>query len=76
MISLNLYPPLSGQNLFYLFFMAKKKMRLPKSIRKHIREEKARIRREVLDLEEQKRLIRELYEKFNIKKIPNPSSSS
>lgn len=37
------------------------KKRLPKSLRKFIRQEKARIRREVLDLNEQKRLIDELY---------------
>lgn len=42
--------------------MARKK--LPKSVRKHIRQEKARIRREVLDLKEQERLIDELYKKF------------
>ena len=41
--------------------MAKK---LPKSIRKYIRKEKARIRREVLDIKEQERLISELYKKF------------
>lgn len=40
--------------------MAKRK--LPKSIRKYIRKEKARIRREVFDIKEQKRLIKELYE--------------
>lgn len=38
---------------------------MPKQIsrgyRKYIREEKARIRREVLDLEERKRLIKQLY---------------
>jgi len=39
--------------------MAKKK--LPKSIRKYIRKEKARIRREVLDLKKQEELIRKLY---------------
>jgi hypothetical protein len=39
-------------------------VKLPKSIRKFIRKEKARIRREVLDLKEQERLIRELYQKF------------
>ncbi len=38
--------------------------KLPKSIRKFIREEKARIRREVLDLKEQEKLINELYQKF------------
>lgn len=42
--------------------------RLPKSIRKFIRREKARIRREVLDLKEQERLIDELYKKF----LPKP----
>ncbi len=42
--------------------------KLPKSIRKYIRKEKARIRREVLDLKEQKRLINELYQKFLSKK--------
>jgi len=41
-----------------------KKRKLPKSLRKYIRKEKARIRREVLDIKEQKRLIQELYKKF------------
>lgn len=41
--------------------------KLPKSIRKYIRKEKARIRREVFDMEEQKRLINQLYQKFKIK---------
>jgi hypothetical protein len=35
--------------------------KLPKSLRKFIRKEKARIRREVLDLEKQKELINQLY---------------
>ena len=38
--------------------------KLPKSIRKYIRKEKARIRREILDLKEQEKLISELYKKF------------
>jgi hypothetical protein len=38
--------------------------RLPKSVRKFIRKEKARIRKEVLDKKEQERLIQELYQKF------------
>lgn len=38
--------------------------KIPKSIRKYIRKEKARIRREVLDLEEQEKLINQLYQKF------------
>jgi hypothetical protein len=37
---------------------------LPKSIKKHIRSEKARIRREVFNLEEQEKLIRELNKKY------------
>lgn len=41
--------------------------KMPKSIRKHIRKEKARIRQEVFDVEEQKRLINELYQKFQRK---------
>jgi len=48
------------------------KRRLPKSLRKFIRKEKARIRREVLDLKKQEELIDELYqktlEKLKIKK--------
>jgi len=38
--------------------------KLSKSIRKFIREEQARIRRKVLDLKEQEKLISELYQKF------------
>jgi len=41
-----------------------KRKRLPKSIRKYIRQQKARIRREILDLEKQNKKINELYEKF------------
>jgi len=40
------------------------KKKLPKSVRKYIRKEKARIRREVLDIKEQEKLIDQLYEKF------------
>ena len=43
-----------------LCFMKKK---LPKSLRKHIRREKARIRREQFDLKKQEDLIKELYKK-------------
>ena len=38
--------------------------KLPQSIRKHIRKEKARIRREVLDSKKQEELIKKLYEKL------------
>jgi DNA replication initiation complex subunit (GINS family) len=40
------------------------KKKLPKSIRKFIRREKARIRREILGIKEQERLIQEIYQKF------------
>lgn len=43
------------------------KSKLPRSIRKYIRKEKARIRREVFDLKEQEKLIGELYKKFSKK---------
>jgi len=39
--------------------------KLSQSIRKFIRKEKARIRREVLDLKEQGKLINELYQKYH-----------
>ncbi len=38
--------------------------KLSRSIRKYIRKEKSRIRREVLDLKEQKQLIDELRKKY------------
>jgi len=41
------------------------KKKLPKSIRKYIRKEKSRIRREIFDLEEQNKQINELYKKFS-----------
>ena len=40
------------------------KSRLPRSQRKYIRQEKARIRREVFDLKKRQELINQLYEKF------------
>lgn len=40
------------------------KKKLPKSLRKYIRKEKARIRRAVLDTKEQEGLIKELYQKI------------
>jgi hypothetical protein len=44
--------------------------KLPKSIRKFIRLEKARIRREILDSKEQEKLINEFYQK-NLKTHKN-----
>jgi hypothetical protein len=41
------------------------KKRMPKSLRKHIRQEKARIRREVLNMKEQKKKIQDLYQKVS-----------
>ena len=55
--------------------MVKKKKtrkRLGKGIRKHIRQEKARIRREVFDIGEQKRLISQVLEK--VYSQPKPSA--
>ena len=39
-----------------------KKKRLPKSLRKHVRKEKSRIRREVLDIKKQEELITQLWQ--------------
>jgi hypothetical protein len=39
--------------------------RLPKSVRKYLRKEKARIRREVFDVKEREKLIKELYQKVS-----------
>ncbi len=50
------------------FIFKNETMHISKSMRKFIREEKARIRREVLDLKEQKRLIGEIYQ--NLLKKP------
>lgn len=41
------------------------KRKFSRSVKKFIRKDKARIRREVSDLGEQKRLINELYKKFS-----------
>lgn len=47
------------------------KKRLPSSIRKFIRREKARIRREILDITEQEKKIAELYKKFISNNLPS-----
>jgi len=39
--------------------------RMPKSIRKFIRSQKAQIRRQFLDVKKQEELIKEMYNKFN-----------
>jgi len=48
-----------------------KRKRLPKSTRKFIRLEKARIRREILDLKEQEKQIQQLYQKIKKKNKDN-----
>lgn len=40
---------------------------ISKGLKKYIRKEKARIRREVSDIERQKQLIQDLYKQLNIK---------
>ena len=43
--------------------MKPRRKKLSKSVRKHIRREKARIKREVPDVGEQQKLIKQLYKK-------------
>jgi len=52
------------------------KKRLSKSLRKFIRLEKARIRRQVLDLKKQEELINELYQRLLKTGEEDKSSSS
>ena len=47
------------------------KKKLPNSIRKHIRKEKARIRREIFSVEKQQEKIKKLYQKFDPIKLPS-----
>ena len=47
-----------------------KRKKMPRSVRKFIRQEKARIRREVLDTKKQEELINQLYQRF-LKKNEN-----
>lgn len=49
--------------------------RMPKSIRKHIRREKARIRRECFSLEEQEKKLKELLERFIVPSVSAKSSA-
>lgn len=53
--------------------MNAKRKRFPRGVRKFIREEKARIRRVGLSLEEQKNIISELYKRFLKKYISDVS---
>jgi len=43
------------------------KKKMPKSVRKYIRREKARIRRQFFDVKEQEELIKKLYQRFSKK---------
>lgn len=45
--------------------------KLSKSVRKFIRKEKARIRREISDSKEQEQKIKELYQKLESKNLKN-----
>jgi hypothetical protein len=51
------------------------KLNLPKSIRKYVRLEKAKIRRSAADLAEQKKLVNELYERV-LKREGDPTSTA
>ncbi len=53
-----------------------RRKRLSKSVRKYIRQEKARLRWQVLDLKEQKKKIEEIYKKLGIKREEPTSTSS
>jgi Mg2+ and Co2+ transporter CorA len=44
--------------------MKPRRKKPPKSIRKYLRREKARLRRNISDIEEQEKLISQLYQKF------------
>jgi len=48
--------------------MKKKRIKLPRGVRKYVRQEKARLRRGILDIEEQERLISELYKRYGREK--------
>ena len=52
----------------------KKRKKLPKSLRKYIRQEKAHLRRQILDLKEQKKEIEKIYLKLGLEKEPVSSS--
>ena len=47
----------------------KKKMKIPKSLKKYIRKEKAQIRRLTFDIGEQRKAIQELYHKVGLKPV-------
>jgi hypothetical protein len=52
------------------------KKKLPKSLRKYIRKEKARIRRQIFDFKEQEKLIDDLYKKLSMIKINKVNEKS
>lgn len=59
----------------------KQKVALPRSVQKHIRKQKARIRREFLDEAQRKEQIEKLYQKFVVpvlkkkpKKVEQPAT--
>lgn len=50
-------------------------IKIPKSLKKYIRQEKTRIRRQVFDFKKQKELIGQLYKKF-LEEKPKATASS
>jgi hypothetical protein len=44
-----------------------RRKRLPKSLRQYIRQEKARLRRQILDSKKQEEKIEEIYKKLGVK---------
>ncbi len=54
----------------------KQRKRLPKSIRKYIRKEKSRIRREFLDIKKQQEELAKIYQKVYIKSNEQPRDIS
>ncbi len=50
--------------------------KMPKSVRKFIRLEKSRIRRDVLDYKKQEEMIKEIYNRFNEKAVNRSSISA
>jgi hypothetical protein len=51
-----------------------RRKRLPKGIRKYIRQEKARLRREILNVAEQKKKIDQIYQKLGLERDKLASS--
>jgi len=53
-----------------------RRKRLPKSLRKYIRQEKARLRRQILDLSAQEKQIKEMYKRLGLYSAEKPPGDS